>query len=367
MRIELLDVVAHALLYDERLGPFNYFYRTLTYITHTGSHWAAPIGHAQIEWCDKLARAYIHKGHDWTRHSEENLELCDHHSVEISPTSYEKDQESGCIRWEFHDWTPQREIDDILIADKGSTAGFCGFPLYPEPEPGPRDIWYAWCDSHLGDHLELKTTPIDDAFLERALRQSIETVEAHPDFIEVEHVFPTDDAYQAYLDRFPPHIHSLARLRLYRYLRNYYFALRDHDFQDQTLARCFQNLLADPDAGSSDLARTNIAFLLERERALQQELQEQQAAYLASWSAIHPPSSTIAETAPQPAATDPQEQVESDSQDTPTDTAENKGTPDEPTQEASPDLPDSTGCSRCATTGSSPAPLWLWLLPALLL
>lgn len=179
------DVVEHPLFYNEILGPFNQFYRTLTYITHTGSHWAAPIGHARFEWCDGLARQYVHRGPSWERYSEDRPEWCTGRRVSVAPDSYEKDREAGCLIWEFDDWTPRRDTDDIRISERGYTDQFCGLGAYPEPEPDGGGIWYVWCNlrstepaPQLAEELEITTRELSDEFLESALRKSIEVVRA---------------------------------------------------------------------------------------------------------------------------------------------------------------------------------------------
>lgn len=242
--------------------------RWIDYITHTGGGWAEPIGDAKIEVCTREVRGLVkHRQHDATGETTIKEDLsCQTKDFEIEPEPHRIID--GCAIWEEHNWVPT-EPDDIRIIEKTYDRDSCG-PLGGGDGhfQDRTDLLYdGWCFTRpqlaeVVAEVRLTDQKLEEIFELAVARSSLK--EHHRPAAGWETFWNSFEELQLLTDR----------LTVYRYLRNYFFALRGHDFEDSFLRRCFENIPEDPARGTSDVAKENIMFLLDREKKLKTQLDE---------------------------------------------------------------------------------------------
>jgi hypothetical protein len=85
-----------------------------SYVTHTGSYWAKPIGIATFEYCDPkspLLKEPSLKQVSLANNGRSKVTR----SLSLSPRPFRVDKERNCIVWERKNWSPEAGKDDIRI------------------------------------------------------------------------------------------------------------------------------------------------------------------------------------------------------------------------------------------------------------
>ncbi|MEM1349208.1 MAG: hypothetical protein AAGI01_11675 [Myxococcota bacterium] len=258
---EAVFTVAYPLVYSWYESDFGEVRMTHTYITHTGSFWATPIGRATFEFCDdRLMKSVLglEPGTHWVGDEATTAWEVTHH---IKPKPTRVDTKRGCIIWERRRWRPKKNKDDLLVevSIRPSLADL----FFAEEESREDVIVSRWCQAEpsLADVLSLK-----DVVLEAKDLPAL----SKPAMAMIRRTDPSSEealkAAEKELVAAPEHVRLNFELAMYRYMRNYYFALRGYAFEDPMLARCFQGLTPNAKVGASEGARQTIRALLFKEK-----------------------------------------------------------------------------------------------------
>lgn len=222
-------------------------YIGFTYITHTGSYWAQPIGEATFEYCAKEMVEEMMKvpsGEYWLDYQTEY-----HVEWNVKPQPYQIDKKRGCIVWRRSKWSPKKGTDDIAISKSWRSISWKSPDMVDTWEEDNTINTYSdmrlknWCGTNeyydLGNDINItkgqfaQAIKLDTEYLtDDSLKKIVRWAYAYPK--------KTPDASVGL--ELPPHIETDFKLSLLSYLRNYLYAVHGHVFKDKTLSACFSNL-----------------------------------------------------------------------------------------------------------------------------
>ncbi len=234
--------------------------RSIFYVTHTGAFWAKPIKSAIFEYCNPEFADFIRHNNEslrsWIDNGDASLEV----KLNLNPKPYSVDMNTNCIVWQRKNWKPVQKSDDLIIGYERRKKIFVGEDGYIWD--GRDGFFRNMCSSSdrnipLGITLNLLTEKIDEERLEGALLNEIHrqshTWDGHIDKKDINNIYP-------------PHIMTDLQLLVLRYMRNYIYAAIGHEFEDNALAQCFEDVPRNKEL--SKIGRDNLKVIIDLENKI---------------------------------------------------------------------------------------------------
>jgi len=215
-----------------------------SYIVHTGSYWAKPIGKAHFEFCGEPVKTYCKDPNGITTWDADGSTQYSKRMAFIRPQHSFVDCKSSCIIWNRSNWTPLK-TDDIEVAYEIITNNL--YSGFIEEDPGT-DLLSSLCahkkHKHFGEVANISSTALNEE--------------------NIEDVYWAAEGGGEYLPAMPDNVTVIRRLAFYRYLRNWIAAVHGHDFNDEKLKKCFESVRTEK-APYSSIELNNIQFLKKQE------------------------------------------------------------------------------------------------------
>lgn len=233
-------------------GEDSSFYKeTFRYITHTGAYWAKPIQQATFEYCDEYFISTILESPSGKASKAEDFEQTSWREETwwVKPKPYVVNKENKCIVWKRSNWTPVKD-DDIEVGKTIRTYSTTASPFLPSA------YLERWCSGgevssykQFGEIVDIRTTMFTEDYFNSIQKKAF--------------FFP-DSAESSGSASVNVSLSMDIQTLLLRYLRNYIYAVHGHQFKDQQLAACFNNVKTDDNWTAVEKSNVDVILHLEK-------------------------------------------------------------------------------------------------------